>query len=132
MLLVNAFAIAAGLILYVPRMEILFGARLLQGVCAGFFSSIAPLVMKELSPNEISGTLTSFNQIFIAFGVFFAFVFALIMTVTFNDPLGESTWWIIFGFPLGIVTLQSFLLICVFPYETPKYLFEHKDEKRGR
>jgi MFS family permease len=88
LLLVNAFAMAAGLILYVPRMEIFFAARLLQGICAGFFSSIAPLIMKELSPNEISGTLTSFNQIFIAFGVFFAFVFALIMTVTFNDPLG--------------------------------------------
>lgn len=49
-LFANVFALIAGLIIFVPTVEMLFAARFLQGICAGYLSSIAPIIMKELSP----------------------------------------------------------------------------------
>jgi SP family arabinose:H+ symporter-like MFS transporter len=53
--------------------------RIIQGICVGFYSAIIPVIIKEISPNEISGTLGALNQLFIAFGVFFSFFFKFIL-----------------------------------------------------
>jgi MFS family permease len=84
----NLVAFIVGFLVLVPTFEVLVVARLLQGVVAGFGSSLAPLIMKETSPTEISGTLTSFHQIFAAFGVFFAFIFSLFISLLMNDATG--------------------------------------------
>jgi MFS family permease len=63
-------------------------ARLYQGVCTGLLSSIAPMMMKELSPTEISGTLTSCHQIFITFGATFGFIFSMMLSFILNDHTG--------------------------------------------
>jgi hypothetical protein len=44
--LINLLAFIIGLTLYIRHIEVLFAARLLQGMCAGFFSSNGPLMMK--------------------------------------------------------------------------------------
>jgi hypothetical protein len=49
-----------------------------------------------------------------------------------NDPTGERTWWIIFGLPQVFIVIQTLLLMFVYPYETPRYLFEKDEEVRGR
>lgn len=56
----------------------------MQGVCVGFYSAIAPLIIKEFAPTEIAGTLGAFNQLFVAFGVFFACLFQYILGAS-ND-----------------------------------------------
>lgn len=59
-------------------------------------------------------------------------MFSLIMGLAFNDPLGGKTWWIVFGLPLIFIVVQSFFLLFVYPYETPKYLFSNGQDLRGR
>jgi len=45
-LMVNVFALLAGLVIFVPNVHVLFAARILQGICAGFYSTLVPLITK--------------------------------------------------------------------------------------
>ena len=83
--IVNAIAFAAGLLLYIENAYLLFLVRILQGICVGFYSAITPVIIKEISPNEISGTLGALNQFFIAFGVFFSFAFKYVLEKIADD-----------------------------------------------
>lgn len=92
----------------------------------GCYSAITPVIIKELSPTEISGTLGAINQVFISSGVFFSFCFKYILEAIADDPNGEKVWWIVFGFTLVVIPIQTILLLFVFPFETPKYLILHE------
>lgn len=130
--IVNGIAFGAGLLIFIQNAYILFLVRIIQGICVGFYSAITPVIIKEISPNEISGTLGALNQFFIAFGVFFSFCFKFILEKVADDEKGESIWWIVFAFPLLTISLQTFLLRFVFPYETPKYLLQKNRENEAR
>lgn len=111
-----------GALIYVESFPALVFFRICQGFCVGFFSAIAPLIIKELSPTEISGTLGSYVQLNICLGVFFGCFFAYLLSKATGDSTGDAYWFILFGFPEITIAIQSLLLIFVFPYETPKYL----------
>lgn len=46
LLMGNLFAIIAGFLIFIPRVEVLIAARILQGICVGFFGTTGPLMMK--------------------------------------------------------------------------------------
>lgn len=98
--------------------------RVGQGICAGCFSSVIPLIIKELAPFELSGFFGVFHQLFITMGIFFCCFFTYLLSIITNDNDGESYWKLIFAFPLLTVTLQVFNLKTVFNFETPKYLVQ--------
>lgn len=54
-------------------------------MCVGVFSALAPLVVKEISPIEISGTLGTAVQLNISFGVLFAYVLNYSLKKIMND-----------------------------------------------
>jgi hypothetical protein len=58
----------------------------------GFYSAIAPLIVKELSPTEISGTLGSYCQLFTCLGVFFGSIFAYALKKIYADTTGSTFW----------------------------------------
>jgi MFS family permease len=122
LLIMNAFAFTVGLLIYIKYFPTLVFFRLCQGFCVGFFSAIAPLMVKELSPNEISGTLGSYAQLNICLGVFTGCILAYILKKITGDNTGEQSWYIIFGFTELTIAIQTAILIFVYPYETPKYL----------
>jgi MFS family permease len=122
-------SIAAVILLYVPNFTFFVFIRLFQGYCTGLLSSLAPLIIKELAPTEILGTLSSCHQIFITFGATFGFAFSLFLSAIFGDMTGHSTWWIVFGFPLIVVGVQTYFLNTIFKLETPKYLLLNNREQ---
>ena len=63
-----------GGLLFIPNVFTFMIFRVIQGMCVGIFSALAPLVVKEISPVEISGTLGTIVQLSISFGVLFAYV----------------------------------------------------------
>lgn len=125
-MLVNAIALVFGLILMIPNQYTFLLARIMQGVCVGFYSAIAPLIIKEFAPIEIAGTLGAFNQLFVAFGVFFACLLQYIFKLANdnNDSKEKDYWFILFGFTLITLLVQTALLLIVYRFETPRYLLE--------
>ena len=94
----------------------------MQGFCVGFYSSIVSLIIKELAPTEISGTLGTLPQLNVTLGVFFGPLFKYILVKATGDESCKDFWWIVFGFTQITLVVQTVLLLFVFPYETPKYL----------
>jgi MFS family permease len=119
---VNCFAFTVGALIYIESFPVLVFMRLCQGFCVGFFSAIAPLIIKELSPTEISGTLGSYAQLNICLGVFIGCIFTYILKKITGDDTGRDFWFIVFGFTEITLAIQTLILIFVFPYETPRYL----------
>ena len=119
-LFINVLAFLFGLSLMIKNQGVLFISRIGQGICAGLFSSTIPIIINEFSPQELFSIMGTMHQMSIAFGIFFSFLFAFIVDLIFVDPL--TYWFIIFGFTLPIILIQSIILFKVFPFETPAYL----------
>jgi MFS family permease len=85
LLLVNCLAFVAGALIYIQYFPTLIFFRLCQGFCVGFYSAIAPLIIKELAPNEISGTLGSYSQLLVCLGVFIGCFFTYILIKATGD-----------------------------------------------
>lgn len=90
--------------------------RLIQGMCAGIFSAIVPLMIKELAPFELSGVFGVFHQLFITIGIFTCCILTFILGVVTDDLSGESYWHLVFGFPLISLTVQTITLNTVFKF----------------
>jgi MFS family permease len=84
----NAFAFTVGALIYIEYFPLLIFFRLCQGFCVGFFSAIAPLMVKEISPTEISGTLGSYTQLLVCLGVFTGCIFTYILKKITGDNTG--------------------------------------------
>lgn len=101
--------------------------RLIQGYCVGANSSLVPLYINEVSPNEIGGTLGTFNQLLITIGVLIPPLLALI-----GDA--NSKYYLVI---LGVAALSPAIRIIgnlfFFKHETPKYLISlsQTDEAEG-
>ena len=111
-----------GGLIFIENFYSLLIFRLLQGIAVGLYSSVTPIIIKELSPVEISGQLGSYTQLNIAFGMFFGCLFAYILSQITGDDTGRYYWYYVYAFPQISIIAQTLLLFFVFPFETPKYL----------
>lgn len=82
----------------------------------GALGSIIPMMIKEISPIEISGALGSFSSLNISIGVFMGCLVSYILIKITGDVSGYSYWFIIFGIPQAVVFIQTLLILFVFPY----------------
>lgn len=106
--------------------------RLGQGMCAGIFSSIVPLIIKELAPFELSGLFGVFHQLFITVGIFLCCILTYILSLITDDYSGEAYWKFIFAFPLFTIAFQTVCLNSIYRFETPKYLIAKSEEEEAR
>ena len=97
LLLLNVIALIAGGFIYIPNFYSLLFFRFLQGFCVGAYSAVTPLIIKELAPTEISGTLGSYAQLLVCSGVFFGCIFKYILYKITEDDSGKKYWYITFG-----------------------------------
>ena len=121
-----------GGLLFIPTFPTLILARLSQGYCVGFFSAIAPLIVKEIAPVEIAGTIGTIVQINVVIGVSFGLFFTYLLKKITGDETCKDFWYLVFGFPLITIAIQTLVLILIFPYETPKYLLLIGKEQEAR
>ena len=74
------------------------------------------------------GNLTQLN---LNFGMVLGYLLAYVLKKTTEDYACSSFWFIIFGVPEVTILIQSIMLIYVFPYDTPKYLFLQNNPKEA-
>ena len=120
-LFTNIIASIAGFFIYVPNFYTLMTFRLIQGACVGIFSAIPPIIIKELSPIEVSGTVGTLVQLNITVGILIGYLLTYILKKITGDYSCQSFWQLVFAVPLITMLVQSLILIYVFPFETPKY-----------
>jgi MFS family permease len=100
---------------------ILIFARFVTGLSIGIFSYLVPLycilyIVREIVPTEISTSMISLHVIVIALGHFISYV----ATLLFID---SSMIYISFCIPLLAVGIQAFILLFIYEFETPSYLW---------
>lgn len=123
------------LMVYIKNPYTFLIMRLIQGICTGIFSAIVPLYINEIVTPDCTN-LGSLNQIFIAFAQFFCFLLSFVLDKVLSDPgrqkeVASTTWKIISEFPLIIIVIQTAIFLFVFPYETPKYLYEKGEREKA-
>jgi len=94
--------------------EILLVGRLIVGGGLGFASSTVPLYIAEVSPDSIRGTLTTFNQFMITFGI--------LCSNIVDGAFAETTEGWKYDFGLGGVPSALLLVGFFFCPESPRWL----------
>lgn len=78
-----------GILIYIPNFYAFLALRVVQGICVGAYSSIMPLIIKEISPLEISGMMGNFSQLNLTIGVLFGQFLSFILKKWTGDESGE-------------------------------------------
>jgi hypothetical protein len=90
-----------------------------------------PKFISETAPIEVKGPAGGLTQVSLTFGILVAFSLGLgIGDVDADDQNSfeiQYYWYILFAVPLLLAALQSLLLLCVFPYDTP-YVLKQRGE----
>ncbi|ATH59065.1 MULTISPECIES: D-xylose transporter XylE [Staphylococcus] len=95
--------------------------RIIGGIGVGLASAISPMYISEISPSSIRGTLVSWNQFAIIFGML------VVYFVNYGITFGETSHWIdAIGWRYMFITeaipaALFFILLFMVP-ETPRYL----------
>jgi MFS family permease len=89
LLLLDFCSIIAGILIFIPNFYTFLVFRGFQGICAGAFTSISPLIIKEITPLEVLGKMGSFSQLNLGFGVFFGQLLSYILKKWTGDESGE-------------------------------------------
>lgn len=118
MLFINFLAIVAGGVIFINHMVVFIIMRLIQGICVGMYTSIVPLYINEISPVEIESSTTPFTQIFCSCGATVAYLFYFILNISISDSQNyqDLIWYLVLGFPLIPLIVQTIVLLFVFPY----------------
>lgn len=120
--MVGLVAIVATLMVLTGSTWLLLMGRVLQGFCVGNFSSLVPLMVREFSPLELTGSFGALMAPSIGIGFFFAYLLSYVLKHYYKP---KDFWYITFGLPIFIIAAQLFLLMKIFRNETPKYLISH-------
>lgn len=79
-LYINYAAFLIGCLIFLADLKLYMILRVCQGMCAGLFSAIVPLLIKETTPFELSGVFGAFQQLFITIGIFTACFLSFILS----------------------------------------------------
>jgi len=98
-ILINIIAYLLGILQFIKSFELLLIVRLCQGLCVGAYSVLAPLVIKELAPLKIKGTMVSLTQLLICSGIFFGYLLTYTLAKVTGDKSGKSFMHLVFILP---------------------------------
>ncbi|OMJ89606.1 hypothetical protein SteCoe_8233 [Stentor coeruleus] len=106
----------------------LFGiGRFITGVASGFFLTIGPIFINEITPDELIPTYGPIVQASTDAGIVFAYCLGLPLPTNnyINDDF--NNWWIFMFFIPGILSLYQFCYFLLWnKHESPLWLLRHK------
>ena len=94
----------------------LITSRLIIGLATGVVSFLGPLYISEISTKEKRGTLVSFYQLSLTFGILFSYV------INFLCSTLENNWRIMLSF--GVFPALILLIGMLFLKDTPRFLIK--------
>lgn len=122
--------IGTGLTLILNEYCIIAG-RFISGLCVGLLSTAMSVYVNEFAPYEITGLCGTIYELIYSSGIFFCYLAGLNLP---GEDEPQNQWWRVMVVIPGILTgINMFMLLFVFKWETPKYLYiTRKDEKGAK
>lgn len=112
------FLLAALGCTFLPDFSLIIIARILGGMAVGITSSVVPLYLSEIAPDNKRGRLVTFYQLAITIGIFSAY-----LSNSLLQKLNvENVWRLMFG--VGMLPAVLFLLGLTLIPESPRWLKE--------
>jgi MFS transporter, SP family, arabinose:H+ symporter len=109
------FVIAALGCTFLPTFSLLIIARIIGGVAVGITSSVVPLYLSEIAPDNKRGRLVTFYQLAVTIGIFIAYLSnTLLLKLNVNE-----VWRVMFG--VGTLPAVLFLLGLTLIPESPRW-----------
>jgi SP family arabinose:H+ symporter-like MFS transporter len=115
------FLLAALGCTFLPDFSLIIIARILGGMAVGITSSVVPLYLSEIAPDNKRGRLVTFYQLAITIGIFSAYLSNSLL----QKLSVENTWRLMFG--VGMLPAVLFLLGLTLIPESPRWLKERPD-----
>ncbi|HEX3660492.1 MAG TPA: D-xylose transporter XylE [Acidobacteriaceae bacterium] len=108
------------------------GYRILGGIGVGLASMLSPMYIAEIAPPRVRGSLVSWNQFAIVFGMLLIYFvnYGIARSGGGNGWLNTIGWR--YMFLSGTVPAGLFLLLLFFVPETPRFLMMRGDEAGAR
>jgi len=106
--------------------------RILGGIGVGLASMLSPMYIAEIAPPRVRGSLVSWNQFAIVFGMLLIYFvnYGISRSGSGNAWLNTIGWR--YMFLSGTVPASLFLLLLFFVPETPRYLMMRGQESAAR
>lgn len=142
MQLVCILVIVSGILTELPYEGSIITGRILFGMAAGSITVYVPKYVEEVSPKEHKGTLGTYFQLILTFGIFLGPLIALPIpnkpacakpiTAACQKELDDwgkdwyvnYYWHVMFALPIITSVIQLVLLTVVYPWETPNFYKE--------
>ncbi|CAN6269781.1 unnamed protein product [Urochloa humidicola] len=110
------FQAGAAIMTFAPSFAALMAGRLLAGIGIGIGIMVAPVYISEISPAALRGTLASFPEIFISFGILLGYV----SNLAFSGLPDHINWRVMLG--AGILPSISIAFVLLVIPESPRWL----------
>ena len=103
---------------FAPNLALLIIGRFVTGLGVGSGSILVPLLLNEISPDEIRGSLGVLNQLFVTIGILFAYL----MNSAFAGLSNSISWRLMFAvaFVPCVIHIVGALIVKI---ERPKWLY---------
>jgi MFS family permease len=85
MLMIIFGALVTGGLLYIPNLYSLLVFRVIQGYWVGSFTAMGSLIIKEISPTELSGSLGTLVQLTLGMGMTTVYFLNYCLKKIYND-----------------------------------------------
>lgn len=120
------FQTGAGIMALSPSFGVLMIGRLLAGMGIGFGVMIAPVYIAEIVPAVARGSLTSFPEIFVNFGILLGYI----SNYSFSGLPPQINWRIMLGVGILPSIFIGFSLFVIL--ESPRWLLMHNRIEEAR
>ncbi len=119
---------------FAPSLSLVIASRLLGGIGIGIASNVVPLYISEIAPAKIRGSLVTYYQFAITFGILVAYLTNAALVSYTTGSAGTSLFHNeIWRLMLGIGAIPAFLFLAgIFTVpESPRWLIQNGREQEG-
>ncbi|CAG9328423.1 unnamed protein product [Blepharisma stoltei] len=113
----------AALITIIPYTATFAIGRFLSGIAVGFFSTVPPVYLSEISPPRMSGKIGALTEFQLSIGLVVSYAFGFLLPEdNYSKHPMNYFWMFMFGFQIIMCSIQFFMFLFVFKLDTPYWL----------
>jgi MFS family permease len=101
--------------------------RTVSGMCVGGYMTLVPVYISEFVPYEITGSSGAIYEVHFCIGLLISYLIGF--GLPYEQTADNHYWRFMVGFPIIFCLINIFVLLFVFTYDTPRYLYINKNNK---